>query len=370
MRVSERSYGVDVASFQSSDVKAYAKVGAKFVIVKISQSTNYINPKASEQLRTAKANGAMPMAYFYATFSNNSARANAEANYAAVNAKKLGLPAGSYFAVDWESGSGNECFASNFSANTSALIEALDVLKAYGYKPLLYSGGYLMKTAIDTLKIIKRFGSILWVAAYQSEKSKANFGYFPSMDGVAIWQFTDNWKWMNVDGNINVLPLDTGTQEEPKREEKKEDDWEMSFHPVVKWDVKRIFAVTNKDGAYLYKDTSLKQSIELKKYQTLWQVYGEKDGAIQVGKDLYFDGRAGITKSNPIAENSCKHCVVKVMFDNTHALTAPNADASKAYALKKGTKYECIGREGRFLQLKTADNSKRYVTGNRAYVVL
>ena len=27
------------------------------------------------------------------------------------------------------------------------------------------------------------------------------------MNGVSIWQFTDNWRGLNVDGNINVLPL-------------------------------------------------------------------------------------------------------------------------------------------------------------------
>ena len=27
------------------------------------------------------------------------------------------------------------------------------------------------------------------------------------MKGVSIWQFTDNWRGLNVDGNINVLPL-------------------------------------------------------------------------------------------------------------------------------------------------------------------
>ena len=37
--------------------------------------------------------------------------------------------------------------------------------------------------------------------------SEPDFGYFPSMDGVAIWQFTDNWKGMSVDGNISLIDL-------------------------------------------------------------------------------------------------------------------------------------------------------------------
>ncbi|WP_318351391.1 hypothetical protein [Klebsiella quasipneumoniae] len=37
--------------------------------------------------------------------------------------------------------------------------------------------------------------------------STPDFGYFPSMDGIAIWQFTDNWKSMSVDGNISLIDL-------------------------------------------------------------------------------------------------------------------------------------------------------------------
>ena len=51
----------------------------------------------------------------------------------------------------------------------------------------------------------------MWVAAYPLGNgvptNVPDFGYFPSMDGVAIWQFTDNWKGMNVDGNIAVKSL-------------------------------------------------------------------------------------------------------------------------------------------------------------------
>lgn len=50
--VKARSYGVDVSSYQSSIV-SYA--GAKFAIVKLTQGTGYINPKAAAQIKSAKA---------------------------------------------------------------------------------------------------------------------------------------------------------------------------------------------------------------------------------------------------------------------------------------------------------------------------
>ena len=64
--VSKKSYGVDVASYQSTTVN-YA--GAKFAFVKLTEGTEYTNPKAEAQIKSAKANGLMVMGYFYANHS-------------------------------------------------------------------------------------------------------------------------------------------------------------------------------------------------------------------------------------------------------------------------------------------------------------
>ncbi|MDK7075592.1 gametolysin, partial [Lactobacillus gasseri] len=72
----------------------------------------------------------------------------------------------------------------------------------------------LMRDKINTSRILAKYPNCLWVAAYPSGNgtavSEPNFGYFPSMNGVAIWQFTHNWRGLHVDGNINVLPLSKG----------------------------------------------------------------------------------------------------------------------------------------------------------------
>ena len=76
-------------------------------------------------------------------------------------------------------------------------------------------------------------------------------------------------------------------------------------------------------------------------------------------------------KANPIAYNSEKHAVAKIIADHTHALDAPKADAGKVYPLKLGSKIEIQGRVGRFLKIKELHKGKTvYVTGNRAYIVL
>jgi GH25 family lysozyme M1 (1,4-beta-N-acetylmuramidase) len=208
MEVAKRSYGVDVSSYQDTNVANYS--GAKFAIVKVSEGLDYRNPKAQSQISTAKANGMLPMAYHYGRFSSNSNVAVQEGNYAVNSAKAVGLNVGSYLALDYEQGSGNET-GGDAGANTTAILAFLDTIVSAGYQPLLYSGAALLKSKIDTGKVLAKYPNCLWVASYpvSGATSESKFIYFPSMKGVAIWQFTDNWRGLNVDGNISLIDLKT-----------------------------------------------------------------------------------------------------------------------------------------------------------------
>lgn len=210
-KVKSRSYGVDVSVYQSSSVKAHANAGAQFAIVKVSEGTSYRNPKAKAQISSAKANNMLPMAYHFALFGANSGAAVAEANYAVSSARAMGLPKGSYIACDWETGDGNNVNGGR-DASANAIIAFMKRVKANGYKPLLYSGASLLNHNINTGKVTAAFPNSLWVASYATmgRIDKPDFSYFPSMKGVAIWQFTDNWRGLSVDGNISLLPLSYG----------------------------------------------------------------------------------------------------------------------------------------------------------------
>ncbi|MBD5431874.1 SLAP domain-containing protein [Lactobacillus agrestimuris] len=210
--VVSRSYGVDVANYQSSSLKSHANAGAAFAIVKVSEGVSYRNPKAAAQISSAKANGMLPMAYHFALFGAKSASAKAEANYAIASAKAFGLPKGSYIACDWETGDGNNVNGGK-NASANAIIAFMKKVKSAGYKPLLYSGASLLNNNINTAKVNSAFPNSLWVASYATmgRIDNPDFNYFPSMDGVAIWQFTDNWRGLNVDGNISLLPLSYGS---------------------------------------------------------------------------------------------------------------------------------------------------------------
>lgn len=368
--VSSKSYGVDVASYQSTTVN-YA--GAKFAFVKLTEGTEYTNPKAEAQIKSAKAHGLMVMGYFYANHSASVSKAMAEAKYAVAKAKAYGIPAGSYLADDWEQGSGNSVNG-NTSANTDAVFAAMQVIKEAGYKPLIYSGAYNLRNRLSISRIVKSFGTCLWVASYKvsGRQDYADFNYFPSMDGVAIWQFTDNYRGLGVDGNICLIDLKiSSSSSQPKPANKAVES--LSQHPAVKWNIGAVAVVSNHKGAYVYTSSKLdkRESDKLKPLGSVWQVLGLENGAVKVGKSQYFDGRAVYVKANPIAYNDAKHGIAKIVVPHTHALDAPKADAEKVYGLALNSKVEIQGRVGHFLKIKDLHKGKQvYVTGNRAYIVL
>ena len=208
MEVAKRSYGVDVSSFQGTDLAKYANLGSKYAFVKVSEGLDYRNPKAEAQINSAKDNGMMVSGYHYARFSANGGVAVQEGHYAVNSAVAVGLPKGSYLACDWETGSGN---ATNqgYEASANAVLAFLDVIVAAGYKPLLYSGKSLLTNNINVKKITAKYGTCLWVASYKTmnRQDTADFGYFPSMDNIAIWQFSSNWYGLDVDANVTLIDL-------------------------------------------------------------------------------------------------------------------------------------------------------------------
>ena len=66
-----------------------------------------------------------------------------------------------------------------------------------------------MKEHLNLGAIINRFGNCIWIASYPTTSAVdgPDFDYFPSTNGVIMWQYTDNWKGMGVDSSVNVLPL-------------------------------------------------------------------------------------------------------------------------------------------------------------------
>lgn len=232
--MSSKTYGVDVAVYQPTDMAAYHKAGASFAIVKLTEGLDYINPKAAKQVASSRANHLYTHAYHFARFGSSVSQAKKEAAFFIKEAKEQDISQKRMLWLDWESGSGNVVTGEK-SSNTAAILAFMDAVKAAGWRPGLYSGASLMRTAIDTKQIIKKYGTCLWVASYptMAPVSTADFGYFPSMDGVATWQFTSNWKGLGVDGNVALVDLNSDTKPKPKPEAKPKAT-ATDFHGVVK----------------------------------------------------------------------------------------------------------------------------------------
>lgn len=297
--MSSRTYGVDVASYQSTDLAVYRKAGASFAIVKLTEGTDYVNPKASKQVDSSRANHLYTHAYHFARFGSSVSQAKKEAAYFIKQAKKFDISQKRMLWLDWEAGSGNVVTGPK-SGNTKAILAFMDAVKAAGWRPGLYSGASLMKTAIDTTQVIKKYGTCLWVASYptMAAVSTADFSYFPSMDGVAIWQFTSNWRGLGVDGNVAVAEINATFATPAPKPKPKPKATSNDFNHVVK--VKNLGAgkaswkvrLLSKDGHYT--DSYVPQGSSWKTAKVM-TIKGKK--CYLIGKDLWIpDEFVTITK--------------------------------------------------------------------------
>lgn len=268
--MANRDYVVDVAAYQSTSMSAYKHAGARQVIVKLTEGTGYFNPKASAQIKSTHANHMYLHAYHFATFGNSVSRARKEAKFFVAEAKRHNISKKRYLFLDWETGDGNVVINSTYS-NTKAILAFMKVCHDAGYKAGLYSGAYILRQHVDTAKVVKKYGTCLWVASYATmgRIDTPNFGYFPSMKGVEIWQFTDNWHGLNVDGNITLKELITDKKSAVHKEAKPESQKTViktCYVPVIE---------RNPD----YKVRLLDSKGKYQKYiatNTHWKVWGEK----------------------------------------------------------------------------------------------
>lgn len=266
--MASRQYVVDVAAYQNTSLAAYHNAGAKAVFVKLTEGTGYFNPKATAQVRSAHAHNMYVHAYHFATFGSSVRRARDEAKWFIKRAKVLNISKKRYMALDWETGDGN-VVSNGKTISTRAVIAFMNEVKKAGYKVMLYSGASLLRNNIDTRSVVSKFGTCLWVASYATmgRIDTPNFGYFPSMDGVAMWQFTDNWCGLGVDGNITLKELITDAVKAPAKK------------VVAKPKTPSICYVPILYGNPNYKVRLLDSEGHYQKYiatNTRWEVWGVK----------------------------------------------------------------------------------------------
>lgn len=179
---------IDVSSFQGlskSYFETFKKHGAKSAIVKLTQGTNYVNPKASLQVTNAyKVFGSVAAYHYYM------GNPIAEAKYFLAHVRAYGLDKSTWLAIDVEDPSLPEY-------NTAGVNKFLEYLYNEGYQNLLCyaSASWFEAGRINRSTLTKK--AKIWCAAYNNSQ--------PGINGVAIWQQSNNWHGVDMSIDFNDI---------------------------------------------------------------------------------------------------------------------------------------------------------------------
>ncbi|KAF0388283.1 1,4-beta-N-acetylmuramidase [Pediococcus acidilactici] len=200
---SVRSQGVDWAKYQGyNGVKGYkndqfaiAQIGGSYGGTFINQSTY------NSQVASALSQGMRAHTYIWYGVGGSKALGKQCLDYYLPRVK---TPKGSIVALDYEDGA-----SGSVKANTDAIIAGMQQIKDAGYTPMYYSYKPYTLAHVDYKRIVQRFGTCLWIAAYPDYlvRSTPYWGTFPTMDGVAIYQFTSTYIKGGLDGNIDLTGI-------------------------------------------------------------------------------------------------------------------------------------------------------------------
>ena len=210
---------IDVSSHNGYDITGIlSDMGTQNTIIKISESTSYINPCLSAQVEQSTPVGF----YHYAWFGGDIEEAEREARYFLDNVPQKVK----YLCLDYEDhASGDK------QANTDACIRFMEILKENGYEPIYYSYKPFTLDNIYYEQILAKFPNSLWIAGYGLNDGTADFEYFPSMDGIRWWQYSSN----PYDKNIVLLDDE---EAEPKWKRNSTGWWYVNAdgsYPMNKW---------------------------------------------------------------------------------------------------------------------------------------
>ena len=210
---------IDVSSHNGYDIAGILEeMGTQNTIIKISESTSYLNPCRHAQVEQSNPIGF----YHFAWFGGDIEEAEREARYFLDNVPQKVK----YLCLDYEDhASGDK------QANTDACIRFMEILKENGYEPIYYSYKPFTLNNIYYEQILAKFPNSLWIAGYGLNDGNADFEYFPSMDGICWWQYSSN----PFDKNIVLLD-----DEEAQPKWKRNDTgwwWEESdgSYPTNSW---------------------------------------------------------------------------------------------------------------------------------------
>lgn len=182
---SDRYYGGDYSKYQTNVFNNTQH--DSFAIDQIGGDVNgyiYEDWTYSRHAQQARNNGWHFHTYIWDQTGSNSWETQRMLNYFLP---RLQQPKGSIVALDYEAGA-----SWNVEGNTDAILTGMRQIRDSGYTPMLYSYRPYLMAHVDVNRVLAEFPNSLWVAGYQNGLSVwPNYANFPSMPGVAIWQYSD-----------------------------------------------------------------------------------------------------------------------------------------------------------------------------------
>lgn len=190
-----RYQGYTAVKGQASDEFAISQIGG------INTGGIYTQATYQAQVATGIAQGLRMHTYIWYQVGGDKQAAKQCMDYFLP---RIQTPKGSIIALDYEDGA-----SCDQSANTDAIIYGMRRIKQSGYTPIYYSYKPYTLAHVDYKRILAEFPSSLWIAAYKdySVTTTPDYAYFPSMDGVGMWQFTSCYRGGGLDGNVDLTNI-------------------------------------------------------------------------------------------------------------------------------------------------------------------
>ncbi|HFC9339963.1 TPA: LysM peptidoglycan-binding domain-containing protein, partial [Enterococcus hirae] len=297
---------------------------------------------------------------------------------------KIQTPKGSIVALDFEHGA-----SSDRNANTETILYGMRRIKQAGYTPMYYSYKPFTLQYVDYQRIIKEFPNSLWIAGYPSYNVTPEplYNYFPSMDGVAIWQFTSTYIAGGLDGNVDLTGItDNGytgsdkpetdtpainageeTSEKPKSEIKTGDTVKVNFsanqwatgETIPQWVKGESYKVQQVDGNKILLANILswidKSNVELlpdsttvaEQPSTTTHIvqYGETLSSIATQYGTTYQALASLNGlSNPNMIYAGQVLKVNEKVSTTRTYTVRSGDNLSSIASRLGTTYQALAQ--------------------------
>ncbi|NBA55029.1 LysM peptidoglycan-binding domain-containing protein [Enterococcus hirae] len=376
--------GVDWAIYQG-DQGRFGYAHDKFAIAQIGgYNANGIYEQSTykTQVASAIAQGKRAHTYIWYDTYGNMDIAKQTMDYFLP---KIQTPKGSIVALDFEHGA-----SSDRNANTETILYGMRRIRQAGYTPMYYSYKPFTLQYVDYQQIIKEFPNSLWIAGYPSYNVTPEplYNYFPSMDGVAIWQFTSTYIAGGLDGNVDLTGItDNGytnsdkpqtdtpainageeTSEKPKSEIKTGDTVKVNFsaknwatgEAIPQWVKGESYKVQQVDGNKILLANILswidKSSVELlpdsttvaeqpSVAQTHVVQYGETLSSIATKYGTTYQALASLNGlSNPNMIYAGQVLKVNEKVSTTRTYTVRSGDNLSSIASRLGTTHQTLAQ--------------------------